>query len=87
MSRTVRKSRFYLDMIGQWRERLMDLACFGAGEKSRYVRRLILRHSNHRVLYYVEDQRFEKIGTKIDDMDVISVCADFSVRHTYCGSL
>lgn len=31
------------------------LVCFGAGEKSRYVRQMIMRDGKDMVLYYVED--------------------------------
>lgn len=47
--------------------------CFGAGEKSKYVRKLLEEHTNIKIDYYVEDQAFSKIGTTLDGLEVISI--------------
>lgn len=54
-------------------DRNEGLVCFGAGEKSRHIRQVIQQFSSKRVLYYVEDQAFSKIGTIFDGLKVISI--------------
>lgn len=58
----------------------MNLVCFGAGEKSKYVKNLIQQNSSHHVLYYVENQLFHKIGTEYDGLEVVSI---YKLKHLY----
>lgn len=51
----------------------MKLVCFGAGAKSEKVQQLIQNKSNDQVLYYVENQVFEKIGTCLNGIEIISI--------------
>ena len=51
----------------------MKLACFGAGEKSRILRRTIQEYGSYEIKYFIEDSCFSKIGTRFDDCEVVSV--------------
>lgn len=59
----------------------MRLVCFGAGEKSRELRKILRGgYSGYEVEYYVEDSNFSKIGTIFDSCEVISV---YTMKELY----
>lgn len=54
-------------------DKIKNLVCFGAGEKSRHIRQLLQKYNGCQIKYYVEDQAFSKIGSEFDGLDVISI--------------